>query len=75
MITDAFGNPVTVGDIVAIGKPQRGAQPFEVGTVIKVGPKTISVEVVTFPIHWRTKEPVRTVNVYQRPSGAFVVGP
>lgn len=75
MITDAFGNPVTVGDIVAIGVGQRGAQPFLVGTVIKVGPKTISAEIVTYPVHWKTKEPVRSVSTYQRPSGAFVVGP
>ncbi|BAS69540.1 hypothetical protein [Pectobacterium phage PPWS1] len=73
MITDAFGNPVTIGDVVAIGRGREGAQPLLVGTVLKVGPKTISVEVVTFPRHYRTREPVRTVNVYQRPAGSFVV--
>lgn len=75
MITDAFGNPVTVGDTVAIGMGQRGAQPFLVGTVIKVGPKTVSVEVITHPIHYITKQPVYTRNVYQRPAGAFAVKP
>ena len=75
MITDAFGNDVAVGDTVAIGQGQRGAQPFQVGTVIKVGPKTISVEVITYPRHYRTKEPIRCVDVYQRTSGCFVVSP
>lgn len=74
MITDAFGEPVTVGDVVAIGQPSRGAQPLLTGKVIKLGPKTISVEVVSFPIHYRTKEAVRRVDIYQRTSGAFVVG-
>lgn len=75
MITDAFGNPVTVGDTVAIGMGRRGAQPFMVGNVTKVGPKTVSVEVLTHTMHWRTKEAVRTVSIYQRPAGAFVVAP
>lgn len=73
MVVDAFGEPVTVGDTVAIGQPQRGAQPFSVGTIVKCGPKTITVEVVTYPRHWRTGVAEECRNNYQRVSGSFVV--
>lgn len=73
MVIDAFGVTAEVGQRVAYASGGRGAQPFTVGEIVSIGPKTVRIKIIKTSIHWHTRKPVESVEHYQRPNGAFVV--
>lgn len=73
MVIDAFGITAEVGMRVAYASGGRGAQPFTVGEVVSIGPKTVRIKSIRTAIHWHTREPQEVIEHFQRPNGAFVV--
>lgn len=73
MVTDAFGVNAEVGMRVAYASGGRGAQPFTVGEIVSIGPKTVRIKVIKTSIDLWGRSPVESIEHYQRPNGAFVV--
>lgn len=73
MVTDAFGVTAEVGMRAAFGHGGRGAQPFAIGEIVSVGPKTVRIQFIRKALHWQTRKEVELIEHYQRPNGAFVV--
>ncbi|UNA01157.1 hypothetical protein Loshitsa2_00029 [Erwinia phage Loshitsa2] len=73
MVIDAFGVTAEVGMKVAFGHGGRGAQPFAIGEIVSIGPKTVRIAYTRKTIHWHTRKEMESLEHFQRPNGAFVV--
>lgn len=73
MVIDAFGVTAEVGMKAAFGHGGKGAQPFAIGAIVSIGPKTVRIKIVRKVIHWHTRKEMDAIEHYQRPNGAFVV--
>lgn len=73
MVIDAFGVTAEVGMKAAFGHGGKGAQPFALGEIVSIGPKTVRIQYIRKSIHWHTRKEVESIEHYQRPNGAFVV--
>lgn len=73
MVIDAFGVNAEVGMKVAYASGGRGAQPFTIGEIVSIGPKTVRIKIVRKVVHWHTRKEMESIEHFQRPNGAFVV--
>lgn len=73
MVTDAVGRRAEVGQKVAFGQANRGAQPLCVGVISKVTAKTVTIEYERTTKRWSDKAEMVLTETAQRGAGAFVV--